>query len=61
MVGVPEWETGDKGEEQISGFCCVCCFVEFALRFSKLNLILVSLRSLANRRKEGKGKVLGKF
>ena len=42
-MGVPEWETGDKGEGQNGEFCCV-----FALRFSKLNLTLVALR-------EGKG------
>ena len=35
-VGVPEWESEDKGEGKNGEFRCV-----FALRFSKLNLTLV--------------------
>ena len=58
---VPEWETGDKNEGQNGEFCFVCCFAVFALRFSKLNLTLVALRSLADRGQEGKGKGLGEF
>ena len=45
----PEWEIGNKDEEQNGEFCCVC------LRFSKLNLTPVALRSLVNRGREGKG------
>ena len=41
---------GDKGEGRNSDFCCV-----FALRFSKLNLTLVALRSLADRGRKWKG------
>ena len=61
QVRVPEWETGDKNEGQNGEFCFVCCFAVFALRYSKLNLTLVALRSLADRGLEGKGKRLGEF
>ena len=38
------------------GFALFVGFAVFALRFSKLNLTLVALRSLADRGRERKGK-----
>ena len=58
-IGVPEWETGDKGEGQNGEFCCV-----FVLHFSKLNLTLVALRKgkgvggVSN--EDGKGQGVGR-